>query len=79
MNKPELKVKKYLDYFEIKDYIIEKYNCERDEDKTWDYMCDKQGVRNDSYGYIPTESCVNEFTKAVKEEFGENPDVWISW
>ena len=79
MNKPEKKLKERFDYFEIKDYIIEMYNCEKDEDKTWDYMCDKLEIRNDSYSYIPTSSIENAFTLAVKEEFGEDPDVWISW
>jgi peptidase E len=82
MTKPEIKNKSYFDYFEIKDYIIEKYNCEEDEDKCWDYMCDTLEVRNDSYSYIPTDSNklkYNKFIQAVKEEFGENLEVWITW
>ena len=84
MNKPIKQTKSYLDYFEIKDYIIEKYNCEKDEDKCWDYMCNTLEIRNDSYSYIPTDINNvklknNKFIEAVKEEFGDNPNVWISW
>jgi hypothetical protein len=78
MNKPTKQIKTFLDYFEIKDYILKIYNCEKDEDKTWDFMCDTLEVRNDSYSYIPTR-LNNTFTNAVKEEFGEDPEVWISW
>ena len=80
MEKPKSEIREYFDYFEIKDYIIEKYNCEKDEDKVWDYMCNYLEIRNDSYSYIPTSSIKNnKFIEAVKEEFGEDPDVWISW
>lgn len=41
-------------------------------------MCDTLEVRNDSYSYIPTR-LNNTFTNAVKDEFGEDPEVWISW
>jgi hypothetical protein len=78
MNKPTKQIKTFLDYFEIKDYILKIYNYEKDEDKTWDFMCDTLEVRNDSYSYIPTR-LNNTFTNAVKEEFGEDPEVWISW
>lgn len=76
--KPTKQNKSLFDYFEIKDYIVEKYNCEKDEDKTWDHMCNKQEIRNDSCSYIPTH-LNNAFTNAVKDEFGEDPEVWISW
>jgi hypothetical protein len=78
MEKPKEKTKICFDYFEIKDYIIEKYNCIKDEDKTWDWMCAHLEIRNGSYSYIPTK-LDNEFTKAVKEEFGAELEVWISW
>lgn len=74
MIKPEFKteVTPFLDYFDVKEYITKKYNCDKEEDKTWDYMCNYGEVKNDSYSYIPTH-LNNAFTNAVKEEFGENP------
>lgn len=75
--KPVKQTMEYFDYFEIKDYILEKYNCAKDEDKTWDYMCDHCELRNDSFCCIPDLN--NAFTNAIKEEFGEDLEVWISW
>lgn len=76
--KPVKQIKECYDYFDIKDYIMGKYNCEKDEDKTWNYMCNNLEIRNDSYSYIPT-GLNNTFTNAVKEEFGEDVKVWVSW
>jgi len=87
MEKPQKYSKSFFDYFEIKDYIIEKYGPEyaKDEDKCWDYMCDYHEVRNDSYSTIPSSKHHslslkdNKFLQAVEEEFGEDLEVWISW
>lgn len=86
MKKPQKYSKSFFDYFEIKDYIIEKYGPEyaKDEDKCWDYMCDYHGLRNDSYNNIPCSdddvfNPVNKFVQAIEEEFGKNLEVWISW
>lgn len=76
--KPKKQSKEFYDYFEIKSYIVNKYDCKADEDVTWDYMCNNSEIRNDSFGYIPTH-LGNKFTDAVKEEFGEELEVWISW
>lgn len=78
MDKPVKETREFYDYFEISEYIQEKYNCEKEEETTWDYMCDTLNASNDSCKYIPT-GLNNIFTNAVKEEFGENPEVWISW
>lgn len=75
--KPVKQIKEFYDYFDIKYYIIDKYNCVKAGDTTWDYMCNKLEVRNDSYGYIPDLN--NDFTNAVKDEFGKEVNVWISW
>ncbi len=47
-------------------------------------MCNTLEIRNDSYSYIPTDINNvklknNKFIEAVKEEFGDDPNVWISW
>jgi hypothetical protein len=76
--KPVKKTKEFYDLSEIEDYIVEKYNCEKEKEITWDYMCNNLNVGNNSFSYIPTK-LVNIFTNAVKEEFGENPEVHISW
>lgn len=77
MKKPEKIIKEGYDLFDIESYIVEKYNCQKDFEKTWDRMC-SNGAHDDSYSYIPTH-LNNAFTNAVKEEFGESPSVWISW
>lgn len=82
MKKPKEQNKKHFDYFEVKEYIVKIYNCEKDAEMCWDYMCESLEIRNDSYSYIPTYSDElkgNKFIEAVKEEFGENLEVWISW
>lgn len=76
--KPTKHIKEYFDFFEVEEYIVSKYNCENDKEKTWDYMCNILELGNDSYSYIPTR-LNNTFTNAVKDEFGEDPEVWISW
>ncbi len=78
MSKPKKHSKLSYDYFEIKDYILEKYKCDDDEEQTWERMCLSGEIRNRSYGYIPTD-LGNKFTEAVKKEFGEEIEVWISW
>lgn len=85
IEKPKEQIKTFFDYFEIKDYILEKYGPEygKDEDKCWDHMCDYHELRNDSYNNIPSSNSSNlkdnKFIQAIEEEFGENLKVWISW
>ena len=86
MSKPDVKIYKVLDFYNVMSYIREEFGIEfYNEFDNWFYS--RHNVNNDSMINIYVDDINNEFHKFLKETFpealnGTHNDIirfWVSW